>query len=332
MFKALGITALLVATTLLATPRPAQACAPARLILRPPVPPPAPPPPATRYAVPPPGTPVVIHATPLCPRVPVRVRCQSADVPCVRVIYRHVCRPRTPVVKRCPPPVYRRTYRRTNRRTYRRYYRPYRRPYARPPRIYRNLSPYHPKSTPYFGIGGGLLSFIKPTGGFEHLQAVANTSAFVGWNFGGMFALELGLGNTFFRPDREMLGDVSRVGLVAVTLDTKLRLVRPSPRKWAVPFLQAGLGVYTLAGGFPDACGDNKCKTRTMAHGGGIQAGGGMDFYLNRYAILGARVLYHHLFMSQLNGADDRVFGTDKPTRLHAVSAGVTLTLFWSHL
>lgn len=314
MVKTIGIAALLITTSLLAAPTPAEACAPAPLYTTPP------PPPAPSYAVPPPATPVVIPGSPLCPRVAVPVQCQSPGVPCVRVVYRYVCRRRTPVVKRCAP------YRRYHRRNYRRYYRRY----PRPRRIYRNLSPYHPKSTPYLGIGGGFLSFIKPSGGFEHLQAVADTSAFLGWNFGGLFALELGLSNTFFRPDKKLLGNVSRVGLVAVTLDTKLRLTRPSPSSWAVPFLQAGLGVYTLAGGFPDDCG--KCKTRTMAHGGGLQVGGGLDFYLNRYVILGARVLYRHLFMSQLLGANGRTFGTDKPTRLHSVSAGLTLTAFWSHL
>ena len=315
MVKALGIAALLVATPLIMAPQPAEACAPARLYTTPP------PPPAPRYAVPPPGAPAVVPGSPLCPRVPVRVQCQSADIPCVRVVYRYVCRPRTPVVTRCPPPV----------RHYRRYkYRRYYRRYPRPRRIYRNLSPYHPKTTPYLGIGGGFLSFIKPTGGFEHLRAVADTSAHLGWNFGGLFALELGLANTFFRPNTQVLGDVSRVGLVAVTLDAKLRLTRPSPRNWAVPFLQAGLGLYTLAGGFPDDCG--KCKTKTMSHGGGLQAGGGVDFYLNRYVILGARVLYRHLFMSELQGANGRVFRTAKPNRLHGVSAGLTFTAFWSHL
>jgi len=210
---------------------------------------------------------------------------------------------------------------------------PYRytyRRYPRPNRLYRNLAPYHPKTTPYLGIGGGFLSFIKPTGGFEHLRAVADTGAFVGWNFGGLFALELGLANTFFRPDQQALGNLSRVGLVAVTLDTKLRLVKPSPRNWAVPFVQAGLGVYTLAGAIPNDCG--RCKTKTLAHGGGLQAGGGLDFYLNRYVILGTRVLYRHLFMSELRGANGRVFGTSKPNRLHGVSAGLTLSIFWSHL
>jgi hypothetical protein len=60
--------------------------------------------------------------------------------------------------------------------------------------------------------------------------------------------------------------------------------------------------------------------------------GGGLDFYLNRYVILGARVLYRHLFMSELQGAGGRVLGTARPNRLHAVSGGVTLTAFWSHL
>jgi len=315
MVKPIGISTLLIAAFFWPAPPSAKACAPAPLYRTPP--------PAPRYAVPPPGAPLVVPGSPLCPLVPVRVQCQSPSIPCVRYVYRYVCRPKTPVVKRCPP--------------YRRYVRPYRRyhrlrysRYPRPRRIYRNLSPYHPKSTPYLGLGGGFLSFVKPTGGFEHLQAVADTSAYVGWNFGGLFALELGLANTFYRPDQTMLGNVSRVGLVAITLDTKVRLVRPSPRTWAVPFLQAGLGVYTLVGGFPDGCG--KCKTRTMAHGGGLQAGGGLDFYLNRYVILGARVLYRHLFMSQVLGTDGRIFGTDKPTRLHAVSAGLTLTAFWSHL
>jgi hypothetical protein len=246
-------------------------------------------------------------------------------------------------VQRCPPPYkpyhrpykpscrpYKTYYRPHYRPYYRPHYRPHYRTYPRPRHLYRNLSPYHAKSTPYVGLGGGFLSFVKPTGGFEHLRSVADAGAFLGWNFGGFFALELGLANTFFRPDKERLGDVSRVGLLAVTLDTRVRLLRPSPRSWAVPFLQAGLGVYTLAGGFPDACGN--CKTRTMAHGGGLQAGGGVDFYLNRYVILGARVLYRHLLMSQLQAADGRVFGARRPTRLHGVSAGLTLTAFWSHL
>ncbi len=320
MKKDLGITALLtvamavaLAASLTAVPADAEACKPMELYTTPP------PAPAPRYAVPPPGAPVVVPGSPLCPLTPVRVQCQSPNVPCTRVVYRYVCRTRTRVVRRCPP--------------YRRYYRAYSRPPVRRyrrPRVYRNLSPYHPKSTPYLGIGGGFLSFIKPTGGYEHLQAVADTGAFFGWNFGGIFALELGLSNTFYRPDKEMLGNVSRVGLVAVTLDTKLRLVKPSPKNWAVPFLQAGLGVYTLAGGVPSDCGG--CKTKTLAHGGGLQVGGGVDFYLNRYVILGARVLYRHLFMSELQGAGDRVFRTGKPNRLHAVSGGLTLTTFWSHL
>ncbi len=275
-----------------------------------------------RYAIPPPP-PAMTAGGPHCPLVPVRVSCQSPSVPCVRTVYRYVCRTRDPMGsapllrQRLRLPVVPPTLRCT-------------RPLGvRASSSCRLAAPYHPKSTPYLGVGGGYLSLVRPTGGFEHLTALGQASVAFGWNLGGLFALELGLSSTFFRPEKA-LGEISRVAMVAVALDARLRLVRPSPHRPVVPFVQAGLGAYTLVGATETSCGS--CKTRAMAHGGGLRAGGGLDLYLNRYMVLGTRVLYHRLFLSKLRGAHGQTYTDSRLTRLDGVSAAITLTTFWSHL
>ena len=219
------------------------------------------------------------------------------------------CRPAT----RCKPYRRYRTYRRYRRhRTYRRYrthrryrsyrrYRPHRR--YRRHRRYRLSRPYHKRGGPYFGYGMGYGGFIRPEGAYRHFDSLVYLTPYFGWSFNPIFALELGYSATLLKEKEHLLGDVKGPGLFNVTLDLKVRFLQPSRRRYVVPYLQAGLGVSFLQGTVKARTECEDDKGLLMAHGGSVQVGGGLDIYLSRWLVLGARALYRPMFMSGLRWA-----------------------------
>lgn len=298
MVRQLGIASLLVfGLAAAAPPAAAQYAAP-------------PPPPAPPSAVVPPPAPVrvTLPARPYGYRIP-PARCNSCTIRCpgarrVRTIYRYRYRVR---VRRCPSC-------RCSRRRYNK--------------------PLHRKGGPYVGFGVGYLGLVKPEGAYGHLTPKAMLTTHLGWNFNPIFALELGYqGGLFANADRA-LGDVKNPSLAGVTLDLKFRLVRPRRYTRVIPYLQTGLGVYFARAVkmATTSCDDDKAMT--MAYGGGVQVGGGLDIYLAPWAVLGAKVLYRPLFMSALRcgpGADARCseYGADPLRKLHGLSAELTLAFTW---
>jgi hypothetical protein len=186
------------------------------------------------------------------------------------------------------------------------------------------------------GIESGYFALFPGNTAYRFLQPTIYANAYFGWNFTRIFGLEIGVGGSHMVTRDDGLGGLKNAGNIAVTLDAKFRLIRPSPRKNVVPFLQFGTGVYWFGGERPEAdqCGSKSC---ILAHGGGLHAGGGLDIYLFRGGILGLRVLYRHLFMSQLKCPAGTPCAAvtaagDPLVHLPSLTATVNFTLFWSHL
>lgn len=189
----------------------------------------------------------------------------------------------------------------------------------------------HKRGGPYLGFGGGYFTFLRPEGAYQFLKPRAALSMFLGWNFNPIFALELGYHGNLFGEQDHALGDVKMPGLFGVTLDLKVRLVRPRRFTRVIPYLQTGLGVYFMQGTLKSTTECEDEKSLNMAHGGGFQLGGGLDIYLARWFVLGARVLYKPLLLSRLQcgpGDGARCGEFDAAMRrLHGLTAEVTLSL-----
>ncbi len=196
--------------------------------------------------------------------------------------------------------------------------------------------PYHRESTPYVGVESGYLALFAPKdSAWRLLRPTAWVGGFFGWNFNPFIGLELGVGGSPIHERDDGLGGMQSVGVAAVSLDAKLRLIRPAPDSPIVPYLQAGLGAYWFGGkrAQPDDCGARGCL---LAHGGAAHIGAGLDLYLTRGVLIGVRVLYRHLFLSGLHcpqGTPCAALAADEPrTQLPSLSATGYLTIFWSHL
>ncbi|MFH2009583.1 MAG: hypothetical protein ABI333_23525 [bacterium] len=224
-------------------------------------------------------------------------------------------------------------------RPYRRYrpyrtYRPYRsyRPY-RPYRSDRYRKSFHKKGGPYFGFGIGYFGLIKPEGAYRHLRPTVFLNPYFGWNLSPIFGLELGYSGALFKEQDGALGGVKNPSLFNVTLDLKVRLIQPTRRRYVVPYLRAGLGIGFLQGTIEAASECEENKDHTMALGGSIQVGGGLDIYLKPWLVLGARFQYRPLFMSGLKcgpGAGARCDEENQPFHLlHSFSADLSLTFAW---
>lgn len=244
------------------------------------------------------------------------------------------CRP----PQRCRP--YRRYYRARGRYRHRRSYRRYRRPRYRSYRKYRRYRtgrlpyryrrPYHKSGGPYVGYGTGYLGFIRPAGGYQQLDTLVYLTPYVGWNFSPLFGLELGYSGTLLKQQDGVLGDVRGLGLFNVTLDLKVRLIQPTRLRYVVPYLQAGLGISFLQG---TAKAHSECedeKTLTLAHGGMVSVGGGLDIYLTKWMTLGARGLYRPMFMSGLRCGPGECTVESSPLQpLHAWSVEFNIAITW---
>jgi hypothetical protein len=268
---------------------------------------------------PPPATPTTTRAAPTTGCRPYQ-RCQP---------YRRYRRARR----------YRRTYRRYRRvKRHRKTYRPYRR-YRRTRRYrryrtgrlpYRYRKPYHRKGGLYFGIGTGYLGFIRPTGAFKHMDSQVYFTPYFGWNFNPIIALELGYNGTILKERGDRLGNIKSPGLFNVSLDLKVRLLKPSRLRYVVPYLQAGLGISFMTGTVKADSECDKDKSIKMAHGGTISVGGGLDIYLKKWVTIGLRGLYRPLFLSGTRcgpGASARCGVSSQPFQTqHAWSAELNFT------
>jgi len=154
----------------------------------------------------------------------------------------------------------------------------------------------------YLGAGAGGFGILGAAGPYQEISAGGFGSVWIGLNFSRRFALELGfigsMHNERFSEYSGSFYDQNSLMLWGVTLDAKLNLVTPGWRNRFVPYLQAGVGAYGLVGDYYDEFG--YAGSKSLATGGGVQLGGGIDIYLARWLVLGARVLYRGIVLGEL--------------------------------
>jgi hypothetical protein len=192
---------------------------------------------------------------------------------------------------------------------------------------------------------GHLALFPAKGSTWRLLQPTAWISGFFGWNYNPFVGVELSVGGSPLRVEDGGLGDLERVGVAAVSVDARVRLIEPAPHSPIVPYLQAGVGGYWFGGQRDPAngCGEQGCL---LSGGVGVHAGAGLDIYLTRGAIFGLRVLYRHLVLSPMrcpagsacaaaaaaSGAASDASRGPLSVQLPSLSATAHFTVFWSHL
>jgi hypothetical protein len=185
----------------------------------------------------------------------------------------------------------------------------------------------------YLGAGAGGFGILGAKGPYQHISAGGFGSAWIGLNFSRRFALELGFigsvhNEQFSELDNSYWAE-NELLLWGVTLDAKFNMVRPGWRQRFVPYLQAGIGAYGLVGEYYDEFG--YVGSRSLASGAGVQLGGGIDIYLARWLVLGARVLYRGIVLGELEcgNTGDRCASADEEnsTVLHGVTGEINMSI-----
>lgn len=169
------------------------------------------------------------------------------------------------------------------------------------------VSRYNPYARPHFYMGaeGQGLVVLGETGPRSFLDHGGGFDLFLGGRINRWAALEFGWQATFHNPEQDVFGQpVGHVGLQALTLDAKFYPVHGPVQ----PYFSAGGGLYLMGDDFS-----------VFAEGPGFQVGGGIDFWLSRWASLGLRAQYRGVDM-----VDYDVYRED--TYLSLLSFGVDVT------
>jgi hypothetical protein len=163
------------------------------------------------------------------------------------------------------------------------------------------LEPFHVKGGFYFDYGVGFSGLLQPTGAYRFLQPTLAFRAALGWHLSPLLGVELGYTGQAFKVRPGAFGDIPEALMSAVSLDLRFRFVKPTTRRIWIPYLATGVGVNILSG-TPELVSDCGVKTpgesRSLAFGGSLRAGFGVDAYLVKGILrVGARALYTHAFM-----------------------------------
>lgn len=171
-------------------------------------------------------------------------------------------------------------------------------------------------------VGGGVVgtAILDQSGGPEILEGGAGVTLYGGMRIGRLLALELGFLGSFHNPATVDVGfgpETDYLVLSGATADAKIYLMSGSYqqgiRPAGEPFIQGGLGVYTLASE----------NLGTDSIGTGFQLGGGYEFHIGRALDLGVRGLYRGIAM----GPPDSSFND---TFISALTVEGNLTIrFW---
>jgi Outer membrane protein beta-barrel domain len=165
----------------------------------------------------------------------------------------------------------------------------------------------NPYARPHFYLGAEAqgLVVLGATGPRAFLDHGGGFDLFLGGRLNRWAALEFGWQPTFHNPEQDVLGrQVGRVGLQALTIDAKFYPAHGRVQ----PYLSAGAGLYLLGDNFS-----------VFAEGPGFQVGGGIDFWLSRWASLGVRAQYRGVDMVDYDAGND-------DTYLSLLSFGVDFT------
>ncbi len=155
---------------------------------------------------------------------------------------------------------------------------------------------YNPYARPHFymGIEGVGVAVLNETGPRAFLDHGGGFNLFLGGRLNRWAALEFGWQATFHNPELDVWGrPIDRVGLQALTMDFKFYPVHGRVQ----PYVSGGMGLYMMGDSFD-----------VFAEGPGFQVGGGIDFWLSRWASLGLRVQYRGVDMVDYDPANDDTF------------------------
>lgn len=153
----------------------------------------------------------------------------------------------------------------------------------------------HRSVRPYLGISG-LGSFALNQSGLNYLDVGGGFSAFGGLDFGPILGLEVSYTASIHNPafncvDSPAIAVCDSQYIVMQIVSGSVRLHIPTGTP-LVPYVQAGGSAAWLgkSGFFADAS------------GGGFEAGGGLDIWLDNYWTFGTKVLYRGLWMGEYQG------------------------------
>lgn len=226
-------------------------------------------------------------------------------------------------------------------------YRPYHRSYRRSSTYRKGLY-----ADDYLKKGGGTVTFrggyhdlTGEPGAFRLLQPWGSFGYGFGWNLSPFVHFGLGVEGLLFGQRDGGLGPVKSIAQINVISDVTFRLIRPSERRYLVPFLQVGLGLAFLTGsvkktvttegcdGIPETT--EKSNSVNLARGGLFQVGGGLEIFLTHFVSFSVRALYRAQPMSGLRclegAACDPATGSSQAT-LHGFVADAALTFHFGSL
>jgi hypothetical protein len=146
----------------------------------------------------------------------------------------------------------------------------------------------------YLGVAGQGVAVLDETGPRSFLSSGGGFDLFLGVRANRWAAFEFGWQPTFHNVEEDALGrPVGRIGLQALTLDVKIFPVHGPVQ----PYFSFGGGGYLMGDNFD-----------VFAAGPGFQIGGGIDFWLSRWASLGLRVQYRGVDMIDYDPQNDNTF------------------------
>jgi hypothetical protein len=154
----------------------------------------------------------------------------------------------------------------------------------------------NPYARPHFYLGaeGQGVVVLGATGPRSFLDHGGGFDLFLGGRLNRWAALEFGWQATFHNPEYDVWGTrVGHVGLQALTLDVKVYPVHGRVQ----PYFSGGGGLYLMGDNFD-----------VFAEGPGFQLGGGIDFWLSRWASLGLRAQYRGVDMIDYDRAQNDTY------------------------
>lgn len=161
-----------------------------------------------------------------------------------------------------------------------------------------------------FTMRGGYHDLIVAKEGFGAMAPKGSFGYAWGWNINPFVNFGLGVDGFFYGAHRQIHGPVKGVGQINLTMDVIFRLIRPSERRYVVPFIQVGMGLALLSAsakkteGSVDSEGEpvltETQKSLLLSRGGLFQVGGGLEIFLTRFLSLSVRAMYRVQPMSGL--------------------------------
>jgi hypothetical protein len=146
----------------------------------------------------------------------------------------------------------------------------------------------------YLGVEAVGVAVLNQTGPRGFLEGGGGFDFFVGGRLSRFVALEAGWQPTFHNNETDIFGRrIGTIGLDALTLDLKIFPIHGPIQ----PYFVIGAGGYLLGDNFS-----------AFAEGPGYQIGGGIDFWITRWASLGLKAQYRGVELFDYDVNNDNTY------------------------